>query len=253
MMKHTTWVLMAMLAATAAAASQRNVSEDRTAPEALITWSDPVKWQTGLMYAHLSRGVELPGGTERALSGDIFDAAVGVSPWPWLLLYGQAGASQAQLEDVMSTDADLGAGGLLGARLSLWQIYEGIQSTAWRFTLQLAGQYAYRTTEDDGEGDLQWSETLVMLPLDYHLTFARSFRNIYMVEFHSLRVYAGPAYSKLDGTWTRDDSETDFEQVRDFGVVGGVDLWLLESLSFGARIDWFEDTTLRAYVRYYFF
>ena len=46
------------------------------------------------------------------------------------------------------------AGGLLGARLNVWQLNEGVQRTAWRVTLQAAGQYAYRTSEDDGDGDL---------------------------------------------------------------------------------------------------
>lgn len=244
------WTLVMLLGAGAAVA-ERNVAEDPSANQALLRWSDPAAWRLGLVYAHLSRQVELEG-AEWRLRGQGVDAAIGVSPWPWMLLYGQAGGSQARLDGVMDENTDYGAGGLLGVRVNLWQLYEGVQNTAWRVTLGLAGQYAFRAGADNGDGDIEWRETLVMLPLDYHLTFARSFRNFYMAEFHSLAVYAGPAFSKLDGTWTRQAAEQDFEEVQSFGVVGGVELWLLENLAFGARADWFDGTAMQLSLRYRF-
>lgn len=241
---------MLTLAATAALA-QRNVMEDRSADSALLTWSDPGRLQVGLAYTRLARPVDLDG-VEWNLRGDIADATIGVSPWPWMLLYGQVGGSKARLDGAMLQEPSAGAGGLLGARLNLWQLYEGVQQTAWRVTLQAAGQYAYRTAEDEGDGDIRWGEALVMLPLNYHLSFARTFRNDYMAEFQSLGVYLAPAFSKLDGTWTRRDVERDFEEVDSFGVVAGVELWLLENLSFGARADWFDRTTAQLTVCYRF-
>ena len=244
------WTMVMALGA-AAASAQRNVMEDPSADPALLTWSDPAPWQAGLVYQHLSRPVDLDG-VERELSANIGDVAIGVMPWPWLLLYGQAGASDGRLEGLMREDAEFGAGGLLGARVNLWQIYEGVQKTAWRLTLQLAGQYAYRTAADDGEGELEWGETLVMLPLDYHLSFARTFRNYYMAEFQGFNIFIGPAYSKVDGTWTQNELEREFEETQAVGVVGGAELWLLENLAFGARADWFDGTSLQLTVRYRF-
>jgi hypothetical protein len=249
MNKRIGWILLGAL--WAAPALARNAMEDPSADVALLTWRDPANWQAGLSYAYVSRQVVLDG-VEWRLRGDIVDAAVGVSPWPWLLLYGQAGASQARLDGAMQSKASPGAGGLLGARVNLWQLYEGVHKTAWRLTLQVAAQHAVRTSEDDGEGELHWSETLVMLPLSYHLTFARSFRNYFMAEYQALNVYAGPAYSKVDGTWTRQNVERDFEEEQEFGVVGGVDLWLLENLAFGVRADWFEETSMQVRVLYRF-
>ena len=250
MKKIACWMMM-MAMGVPAAFAQRNVMEDPSADQALLTWSDPSAWQVGLAYERVSRPVDLEG-AEWDLRGDIVDAVIGVSPWPWMLLYGQVGSSKATLDGVLREDPSAGAGGLLGARLNLWQIYECLQATAWLVTLQLAGQYAFRTTEDDGDGDIQWGETLVMLPLNYHLSFARSFRNYYMAEFQSLDAYAGPAFSKVDGTWTRRGVEKDFEEVQSFGVVGGVDLWLLENLSFGARAEAFDGTSLQLTVCYRF-
>lgn len=251
-MKTIAWWWLAGLLAVPAVFAERNIREDRTVDPALLTWSEPGAWQAGVVYTHLSRLVDLDG-LPQDLKGDIYDGAVGFSPLPWLLLYGQAGASQARLEGSMRADTATGGGGLAGMRINLWQLFEGEQKTAWRLLLQVAGQYAYRTTSDDGEGELQWSETLAMLPLTYHLSFARTFRNYYMSEFQSLAVYAGPAVSLLDGTWTRNGVERDFEQADEFGLVGGVDFWLLESLGFGLRADWFEDaTSMQAVVRYRF-
>ena len=250
MKKTACWMLMLALAAPAAWASL-NVEEDASGETALLTWRDPVPWQAGLSYMRVSRPVELEG-VEWDLKADVVDAMVGVSPWPWLLLYGHVGASEGRLDGAMRADPSAAAGGLLGARLNVWQIYQGVHKTAWRLTLMLDGQYGYRTSDDDGDGDLDWSETLVMLPIDYHLSFARSYRNAYVGEFQSFHLYVGPAYSKLDGTWTRGELERDFEEAQAFGVVGGGELWLLDNLAFGARFDWFEDTTGQLTVRYRF-
>jgi len=248
MKKIICWTLLMVLGASVGVA--KNVEEDRSADVALLTWSHPLNWQVGLVYTHLSRSVDM-GNIEESLRGDLVDVGVGVNPWPWLLLYGQVGASKAQL-DAIREEPSNGAGGLLGARVNLWQLYEGVQETSWRVTLQIAGQYAYRTSEDDGDGDLQWGEMLVMMPLKYHLTFARTFRNIFMSEFQSVSCYAAPAFSSLNGTWTRREVETDFDESESFGLVAGVDLWLLENLSFGARVDWFDSTTLQLNVLYRF-
>lgn len=245
------WVVLIALAVPAAWASL-NVEEDPSGETALLTWRDPVPWQAGLSFMRLSRPVKLDG-AERDLKGNVVEAMVGVSPWPWLLLYGHVGAAEARLDGgPMRENADAGVGGLLGARLNLWQIYQGVHKTAWRLTLQLDGQYAYRTSADDGEGKLHWGETLVMLPIDYHLTFARTYRNAYANEFQSFHLYVGPAFSKVDGTWTFHETERDFEEQEAFGVVGGGELWLLENLAFGARFDWFEGTTGQLTVRYRF-
>ena len=250
MKRSACWICLGMLVAGEALA-QRNVMEDPSADRALLTWSDPSGWQVGLSYGRVARTVAR-GAAEWELSADMIDAMIGVSPWPWLTFYAQAGASQGRLEGVMREDAEPGAGGQAGARINLWQLYEGVQATSWRVTLHLDGHYAYRTTDDDGEGEVEWGEAFMMLPLSYHLTFARSFRNDYMAEFQGVNVYAGPAYSKVDGTWTRQGAEVDFEETDSFGVSGGVDLWLLENLAFGVRVDWFQDTSAQLSVQYRF-
>lgn len=244
------WMLMLAVAVPAAFASL-NVQEDSSAEGSLLTWRDPLPWQCGIGYANLSRPVVLEG-SEVDLKGEIVDAMVGVSPWPWLLLYAQAGVSEGRLSGAMDADPSAAAGGLVGARVNLWQIYQGVERTSWRVTLQLAGQYAYRTSDDDGDGDLSWEEALVAMPVDFHLSFARTFRNEYVGEFQSFHLYAGPAVSTLDGKWKRPGPDREFEESEEFGVVYGAELWLLENLAFGGRAEWFDATSWQLTVRYRF-
>ena len=243
-------MLLAALAASTAWA-QHNVTEDSSAEGALLTWHDPVPWQVGLGYERLARPVKLAG-AEMDLKADVVEGMVGVAPWPWLLLYGHVGAAEAELEKTMAAKGSGGAGGLVGARVNVWQIYEGVENSAWRVTLQLAGEYSHRTSADDGAGELEWDEGLVMLPIDYHLSFARRARNVDAHEFQSLHAYVGPAVSALDGTWTCAGVEQDFSEKESFGVVGGGEMWLLANLAFGARVDWFDGVSGQVTLRYRF-
>ena len=246
-MKRTAcWMLMMTLVVPAAWATL-GVEEDNSADPALLTWTDPVPWQVGVTYLQLLRPVKLDK-ADLDLKGNNVEGEIGVMPWPWLLLYGQAGATEARLSNRMGDNGDAGAGGLLGLKVNVWQIYEGVHRAAWRTTLQLAGQYAYRTTGDGGEGKLEWGEALVMLPVNYHLTFARSFRNMSASEFQAIEIYAG----HMSEVARRNGLERDFEESQSFGVVGGANMWLLENLCLGARADWFDGTSLELSILYRF-
>ncbi|NLB66104.1 MAG: hypothetical protein GX803_06525 [Lentisphaerae bacterium] len=246
------WIGGVMLAALLAPAWGQPVRQaDKTAPGALLQMTDAPRWQVGLAYANLSRSVDVEG-FEVKLKGDVADVYLAVQPTDWLRLYGQAGASRARLDSLAEPRPGAGAGGLLGAGVNVWQFHPRLPDAAWRFTVGLLGQVGYRTTDDKGGGEIRWLETLVALPVDYHLTFARNTRNRDAGDFHSVRVYGGPALSTLDGTWKRGGTKRDIKQAEKWGAVGGAELWLLDNLAFGARADWFDHTTLQLTVRYCF-
>lgn len=241
-------VLSALLPA---AQGQWEKHADTTVPAAIITLPDASRWEAGLVYSHLSRRVDLEGQDCR-LRGDVADVFLGFAVAPWLQIYGQIGGSQARLDDILNPRPGAGAGGLVGARMNLWQYHRDDAESSWHFTIKVDGQVGHRTTDDKGGGELHWTEALMMLPLDYHLTFAHTARNLYMAEFHSLHAYAGPAFSSLEGAWKLNGMRRDFEESENFGVVAGAELWLFENLAFGARADWFDSTTLQLMVRYRF-
>jgi hypothetical protein len=163
-----------MLAALLPAAQgQWEKREDASAPVAMVTLSDASRWQAGLAYAHVSRTVEMDV-RESRLQGDVADVFLGFSVAPWLQLYGQTGVSRARVDDLLNPRPGAGAGGLLGAKWNLWQFHGDHPEKSWRFTIPLDAQIAHRTTDDKGAGEIRWTEILVMLPLDYHLTFAHN-------------------------------------------------------------------------------
>ena len=84
------------------------------------------------------------------------------------------------------------------------------------------------------------------------MTFSRSYRHSFLGEFHSLQVFAGPALSKINGKWKQSGATIKFREAESAGVAGGGDLWLMENLSFGARVEWFEKVSARVNVRYLF-
>lgn len=252
MKKLVIWIGMLALALSVSAALPVMEDGGYAEDDALLTWRTSSRWQASLLYGYLNRDVTMDDVTLQ-LRADIVEASVGVSPWPWLLLYGQVGGSQARLNPVMRDDSGAGAGGLLGAQLNLWQIYPAREATAWRLLLQVVGEVSYRTASDDVAGDLEWTTGTVMLPFFYHLTLARSELNARAADFHSLAIYAGPEVSWVDGNWTRGGIKRSFREEDSVGAVVGAELWLIEHLSFGVRAEWLgERTSGQMNVRYRF-
>lgn len=220
--------------------------------ESLFTWRTSSRWQAGMLFTHVNREVT---GEDLALKlrGDIMDVSLGVSLRPWLLLYGQAGGSQASFSHLARNEFSTGAGGLLGAQLNLWHIYPARETTAWRLLFQAIGEVSYRTARDNGSGKLNWTTGTIILPLRYHLSMSRSSGNFSTGELHSLAVFAGPEFSWVDGTWNIGHVKRSFHEEDSLGVVVGADVWLFPNFSFGARADWLGNhASAQANLRYYF-
>ena len=154
------WPMRAVLLAVAAAgvvgiaaARAETRPDNPNAPRALFTLSQAPNWQVGASYGRLNKAIKVEG-VEEKLRADVIDATFAVSPLPWLQLYAQAGASEAKVADLMRDKGGFSGGGLAGAGVNLFQYNEGIQHSAWRFTVRLAGQYEWRTSSDEGSGKL---------------------------------------------------------------------------------------------------
>ena len=231
MKKYAAITVLFILCGSFSAFGSLNVIKDETASTALLTWSRPENVQIGFLYSRMERTLENYG----VLDSTLLDAQVGVDVFPWWRLYGRVGSSDAKIK-MQRFSANHAVGGLLGTRFNVWQIDEGLQRTAWQFTVQLDASYAYRTTREDRSGSLTWSEAQVRLPLNYHLTLAKASRQQYLGDFHSLEMFVAPVYSYLDGTWKLNKSlKRDVKASEDFGVVFGLEFWLTERLSFSGE------------------
>lgn len=230
--------VLAMAAGVARAEGVRG--EDPTRSGALLEWSPSEAWGLSAWYTHGTRPVE-GAGVKTDLESELYVAGASWSPWGWLTLDVFGGGARAEWPARMDDDGSLGGGGGAGATLRIWQFPE---DRVWAVTVQAAGRISrWCSGDEDKSGGVSWTEWEAALPVEYHLSFTRNGRDADIRDFHSLSVWAGPAVGGVDGTWKRRGAKEDFEEADDFGVVGGVELWLLERLRFWGRVDWFGDAT----------
>lgn len=228
----------AMAAGAAVAAGVRG--DDPTRADALVEWNPSEAWELSAWYTHETRSVE-GAGLESDLTGERYVAGVAWSPLGWFSLQAFGGGSRAQWAARMPDDGSMGGGGGAGASVRIWQFPE---ERVWALTLKAEGVWScWRSGDEDKTGSLAWSEWVAALPVEYHLSFTHNGRDADIRDFHSISVWAGPAWGGVDGRWTRRGAREDFEEKDDIGLVGGAELWLMERLRFWARVDWFGDPT----------
>lgn len=225
---------------------------DASTPEALWAWNDPVPWRVGIEAGRAGRTVKC-GGTECDWTGDSAEGVLSVAPWGWMELYGRAGVHRGKMErGSHSAKSGAGAGGALGAKLNLWEIGPEHDTAAWRVTIGLQGEYAYRTGGEKDGAKASWGEAFFFLPVDYHLSFHGTQRSTYATEAHAFELFVGPACSLLDGDWTENGTKWSFKEKQAAGVVGGMRIWLFENLGVEGTLAWFDGTSYRAGLQYRF-
>lgn len=250
--------VLAALAALAVAARAADGGEhprfepDPSAPEALWAWNDPVPWRVGVEGGRAERTVKI-GGAECDWSADSAEGVLSVAPWGWLEFYGRAGVHRGKMErGGHSAKSGTGAGGALGARANLWEIGPERDTAAWRVTIGLQAEYAYRSGGEKDGAKAQWGEAFFFLPVDYHLSFRGTQRSAYATDAHAMDLYAGPACSLLDGDWTENGTKFSFRGNQAAGAAGGMRIWVLPNLCVEGSLAWFDGTSWRAGLQYRF-
>lgn len=250
-------VLAALPAATdiarAAEAPASHMLPDASAPEGLWTLNDPVPWRVGAWVSRVNRPVRMRN-ADWDWQSDALEAQIEVAPWGWLVLYGRAGAYRGKMElgSHAAGRTDVGPGGALGAKATLWEVAPERSTAAWNFTVGIQGEYAWRWGAETDGRKAEWKEAYFFLPLNYHLTMHVTQRSSYMTESHALDLFVGPSCSLLDGEWTEPGLTGDFEEHQVAGISGGLRIWLMENLGVTGWIDWFDACTYRAGMEYRF-
>lgn len=173
---------------------------------------------------------------------------LGLDVLPWLAIFGTVGRVEAkigQAPDFAHSDTKW-SGGLSA---NLWHWDEAAKNPGWGLTLKLVGEYSeYQAGE--GTDTIEWNEVSVALPLSYDIYFSNYPAD--WTEIATLMLYAGPAYSSIDGTRTMGGATYDFEQVEDVGLVGGADLFLSDSFSIRGQVQSFDGWIYSLSLRYHF-
>lgn len=252
------FLVLAAVAGLAAAVRADNggvhsrFDRDASAPESLWAWNDPVPWRAGIVVGRAVRKIKV-GRVDCDWTADSAEAVLAVAPWGWVELYGRAGGNRAHLErGAFSARTDVGAGGALGLKLNVWEIGPEHDTAAWRVTIGLQGEYAWRTGKERHGMEAEWGETYFCIPVNYHLSFHGTQRSSYATEAHALDMFVGPACSLLDGEWTENGTDFSFREHQAWGFAGGLRIWLVPSLGIEGALAWFDSASYLAGVQYRF-
>ena len=186
----------------------------------------------------------LPG----TLKGTAYSAYLGLDLWRWITLYGTAGSVFLDsFEPIASDGFDNALRWSAGLNASLWHVDTTTPDfMKGRFSIGLIIDYCDNTGASDS-GDVTWTTTSVSLPIGFEIP------NEPMIFWGvtSMYVFAGPLYSAIDGK-VENDSLSDFSEEQDWGVLGGVDIYLAPNVSLGGHLQYVSSVSANLSARYHF-
>lgn len=218
------------------------------AGEALIVSPSLDPWSVGAYYQRMAREVTTKAGSDLELHSRAYAVVLGFDLLPWLTLYGSAGGADARLAEVSDDGTDRFAWST-GLSLYLWKWAGYTDRPAWRLALNMQAELGEYQSEE-GNLEIQWQQIDLKIPLCYEVIFARQPQSF--SDIHHLELYLGPAFSSVDGYYERAGQRMDFEATHDFGVTGGAKLFLLQHLSIGGEVQYYDELTVRAGIGYSF-
>lgn len=186
------------------------------------------------------------------LKSQTVDGFVGVDPYEWLLIFATAGGSAAEVTDSSSYN-NAKFKWSAGFNLNLWHF--DIQEPTFlegRLSLRTHLEFAMHNSGADKQ-EINWNEVFASLLVNYEV-FAATIDKLDKYPY-SLMLYVGPALSWLNGHYYdtgASSQKVDFHEEQTVGVVGGVELYAAYNLSVGAAVQYYDQASVSASVRYHF-
>ena len=213
----------------------------------LFSFESPKAFSIGAFYENAPTEVEIAGYKEKAIFQHMY-GVVGLDVAKWLTLRLHAGTTITGDDGDKSRLSGSAYGGGFTAKLIEYEI----EKTRWMegiWRIELHGDF---TKHDSSEGGnyTDWDETFGSLTWNWEIFGAPN--SLEMEPCHSLVLFAGSGYSGLDGNVKSGNYRSAWHANRDFGFVGGVELFLTKNLSFGWELRDFEYSTYLAHVGYHF-
>jgi hypothetical protein len=248
-MNGSRWLVLAAALAMIGLATRAGTLTGAGVFEAGVEAKHLERLSVGLDGEMSERDVKLSdGGGELDLRGRDASVFIGADVLPWLAIFGTAGIGQGKLDEVEGYGTprfEWSAG--LNASIWHWEVTP--KNPAWGLTLEAVGAFSqYESGESDN--GIEWHEFSAALPLNYELYFPASPPG--WADIDTLVFFAGPVYSNIRGTWTVNDFDSDFEESHSTGVLGGADLFFTDSLCFRGQVEYFDEFTFTASLRYHF-
>ena len=215
--------------------------------EALNVGIPSERLTVGLTYEDIKLGIDFDDGPDAILDAASWDVYIGYDVLPWLTVFTTLGSSEIDDTDEIDTSAKFKISG--GVNAYLWE-GDVLDPTymAGRFTLKTSFELS-RYDSDADIGDVTWIDATLAVPLGYEIfdNYPASPKGVKT----SLALYIGPALSYVSGTWDTAVGDFDFEGKELFGLIGGFDLFLSPTLSFGVAFSHFDETTIGGSLRFH--
>jgi len=204
----------------------------------------------GYDYLAVRRNVEYGAPEVMELWANSHSGYVGYDILPPLTVFITAGTCNAKF-DGMADYGSLQPKWSVGLCGNLWEYdIDDPGFMAGRLTIKSFAEFSRFDSDIDGRGDLEWTDLSAALTFGYEL-FENSM-NLRPTETISLNFFLGPMISTVNGEYESGGEDTDFDEERWFGGVGGLDLYLSHNLCFSAQATVFEKVSVGGSVRYHF-
>jgi hypothetical protein len=219
-------------------------------PDALLTTKSLSRWMAGIEVGFGKRTVLPENGPAVELEWQDMDVLLGIDVTDWLSFLGSFGTTDAEFNDINDPGSD-GDVWSLRVNANLWQWENEGEYPSWRLTLKSLNEFSSRQAEsENGMVEMDWDTLTLALPLGWEILFAEG--GNYFSDLYRITYYIGPAFSTVDGTRTVGGTDAGFEEDTEFGVVGGVTVYLLANLSLGADAEYYENLALRGSLIFHF-
>ncbi len=154
----------------------------------------------------------------------------GVDITRWINLYGILGANQAELDNTPTADTEL----MYGAGLSLNLLNHFIREpTTIEDAIRINGDLRVIATEADfPRNSVSWQEWTASLRVSL-VNFPRGDKR-YRPE--AIALYGGPAFSYIQSS--------DIEAKREFGAIGGLEIFIYDSLSLDFNFEYYDKASV---------
>lgn len=140
----------------------------------------------------------------------------------------------------------------------------GINFNLWNYRLKepsfLDGRISIKSSlevagfnadfEKKSISSIEWREYSFAFPVSYEVYSDMPEEGLHSA--YSIVFYAGPAFSKIDGNIKKNGSKMSVKSDKDFGVIGGIDIFLAENLSIGVRGSYFDESSFGGSIRLHF-
>ena len=208
--------------------------------------SDPFESiSIGVNYETSKRGITRDRATLETKS---LSAYIGYDVCKWWTVFTTLGSSQSRLSE-HDKFGDSNFKWSAGLNASLWQVdVEDPALFNGRISLKPALEFSQYSSKT-GDDNIRWYDMTGTLLLGYEKLIEDPKYNILQV--YSFSMYVGPAFSRIDGS-VGEGLNKNFEGSRNFGVIGGFDVFVTQDISVGAQIQSFDKQSFSGSLRYHF-